>query len=218
MAAIILASAMAFIDSTALNVALPSIQNAFHAEATDLFWLLNSYLLILAALVMPGGSLGDKLGRKKMFMIGIVIFMLASAACGMAPDINYLIVFRAIQGIGGALMIPGSLSILTTSFKTSERGKAIGTWSAVTTIVTVGGPILGGALADAGWWRVIFFINIPIGVVSLFILWKKVPEAKTMHQQNNLTMPAHFLSLLPLHCLRLDFFGYLKQVCMQLRF
>jgi EmrB/QacA subfamily drug resistance transporter len=178
MAAIILASAMAFIDSTALNVALPSIQNAFHAEATDLFWLLNSYLLILAALVMPGGSLGDKLGRKKMFMIGIVIFMLASAACGMAPDINYLIVFRAIQGIGGALMIPGSLSILTTSFKTSERGKAIGTWSAVTTIVTVGGPILGGALADAGWWRVIFFINIPIGVVSLFILWKKVPESK----------------------------------------
>ena len=186
MASVILASAMAFIDGTALNVVLPSLQKEFNATGTDLFWLLNSYLLMLAALVLPGGSLGDKLGRKKIFMIGIAVFMLASAACGFAPTVNYLIVFRAIQGIGGALMIPGSLSIITTSFSKSERGKAIGTWSAITTMVTVGGPILGGALADAGLWRMIFFINVPIGIVSLIILWCKVPESSDEETDHSL--------------------------------
>src|SRR6476469_4929696 len=127
MASVILASAMAFIDSTALNVILPSLQRDFNAKGTDLFWLLNSYLLMLASLVLPGGSLGDKLGRKKIFMIGISVFVLASAACGFAPSINYLIIARAVQGIGAALMIPGSLSIITTFFNKSERGKAIGT-------------------------------------------------------------------------------------------
>ena len=177
MASVILASAMAFIDSVALNVVLPSLQKEFNATGTDLFWLLNSYLLMLAALVLPGGSLGDKLGRKKIFMAGIAIFMLASTACGFAPTVKYLIAFRAIQGIGGALMIPGSLSIITTSFSAGERGKAIGTWSAITTMVTIGGPILGGAFADAGLWRMIFFINVPIGIASLIILWLKVPES-----------------------------------------
>ena len=110
MASVILASAMAFIDGTALNVVLPSLQKDLNATGTDLFWLLNSYLLMLAALILPGGSLGDKLGRKKIFMIGITIFMLASAACGFAPTVFYIIIFRTVQGIGGALMIPGSLS------------------------------------------------------------------------------------------------------------
>lgn len=177
MASVILASAMAFIDGTALNVVLPSLQKDLSASGTDLFWLLNSYLLMLSALILPGGSLGDKLGRKKIFMIGIIFFILGSTASGFAPTIFYLIVFRAIQGIGGALMIPGSLSIITSSFSKEERGKAIGTWSAITTLVTVGGPILGGALADAGLWRFIFFINIPIGITSLIILWRKVPES-----------------------------------------
>ena len=177
MSSVILASAMAFIDGTALNVALPSLQKDLNATATDLFWLLNSYLLMLAALVLPGGSLGDKLGRKKIFMIGITIFMLSSAACGFAPSVFYIIMFRTIQGIGGALMIPGSLSIINSSFSKNERGKAIGTWSAITTLVTIGGPILGGALADAGLWRMIFFINVPIGIISLIILWRKVPES-----------------------------------------
>ncbi len=107
MASVILASAMAFIDSTALNVVLPSLQKDLNATGADLFWLLNSYLLMLAALILPGGSLGDKLGRKKIFMIGIAIFMLASAACGFAPSVYYIIIFRTLQGIGGALMIPG---------------------------------------------------------------------------------------------------------------
>ena len=116
MASVILASAMAFIDSTALNVVLPSLQKDLNATGTDLFWLLNSYLLMLAALILPGGSLGDKLGRKKIFMIGIAVFMLASAACGFAPSVDYIIIFRTLQGIGGALMIPGSLSIINSTF------------------------------------------------------------------------------------------------------
>ncbi len=186
MASVILASAMAFIDSTALNVVLPSLQKDLDATATDLFWILNSYLLMLAALILPGGSLGDKLGRKKIFMIGIAVFMVASAASGLAPTVGYLIFFRAIQGIGGALMIPGSLSIINSAFSSKERGKAIGTWSAITTMVTVGGPILGGALADAGLWRIIFFINVPIGIVSLLILWRKVPES--MDEQTDRTL------------------------------
>jgi len=189
MASAILASAMAFIDGTALNVVLPSLQKDLEATGTDLFWLLNSYLLMLAALILPGGSLGDKLGRKKIFMIGIALFMLGSAASGLAPTVGYLIVFRALQGIGGALLIPGSLSIITASFDKSERGKAIGTWSAITTMVTVGGPILGGALADAGLWRVIFFINVPIGIISLIILWRKVPESRDDQSDKSLDYP-----------------------------
>ncbi|MDB5286504.1 MAG: family efflux transporter permease subunit [Mucilaginibacter sp.] len=174
----IMASAMAFIDSTALNVVLPSLQKNLNASGTDLFWILNAYLLILAALILIGGSLGDKLGRKKVFMIGIFIFIAGSAACGFAPSVTLLIAFRMLQGIGGALMIPGSLSLISSSINQKERGKAIGTWSAFTTVVTMGGPILGGAFGDAGLWRYIFFINIPIGLAALFILWREVEESR----------------------------------------
>ncbi len=173
----ILASSMAFIDSTALNVILPSLQKDLGAEGTDIFWILNSYLLMLAALILVGGSLGDKLGRKKVFMIGIVIFILSSIACGLSPTVEFLIIARGIQGIGGALMIPGSLSIISSTFHHKEKGKAIGSWSAATTLVTVGGPILGGALGDAGLWRGIFFINLPLGIASLCVLHFKVPES-----------------------------------------
>lgn len=174
----ILASSMAFIDSTALNVVLPSLQKNLNASGTDLFWVLNAYLLMLAALILIGGSLGDQLGRKKIFMAGIAIFILGSAACGFVPDVTLLIICRMIQGIGGALMIPGSLSLISSSINVNERGKAIGTWSAFTTVVTMGGPVLGGAFADAGLWRYIFFINIPIGIAALFILWRWVSESR----------------------------------------
>ncbi len=132
---------------------------------------------MLASLILVGGSLGDKLGRKKIFMIGIAIFIISSVACGLSPTVDWLIGARAVQGIGGALMIPGSLSIISATFHKKEKGKAIGTWSAVTTLVTVGGPILGGALGDAGLWRAIFYINIPIGLISLLVLHFKVPES-----------------------------------------
>ncbi len=172
----ILASSMAFIDGTALNVVLPSLQKNLNASGTDLFWILNAYLLMLASLILIGGSMGDKLGRKKIFMIGIIIFIAGSTACGFAPGVYFLIAFRIVQGIGGALMIPGSLSLISSSINQNERGKAIGTWSAFTTVVTMGGPVIGGALADAGLWRYIFFINIPIGIIALLILTFCVKE------------------------------------------
>lgn len=178
MVSAILASAMAFIDGTALNVVLPSLQQSLKANGTDLFWIINAYLLMLAALILIGGSLGDQLGRKKIFMVGISIFISGSLACGFAPDVTFLILFRIIQGIGGALMIPGSLSLISSSINENERGKAIGTWSAFTTVVTMGGPILGGALGDAGLWRYIFFINVPIGLAALLMLWLRVNETK----------------------------------------
>jgi len=207
MVSTILASSMAFIDGTALNVVLPALQKDLNATAADLFWLLNAYLLILAALILVGGSLGDKLGRKKVFMWGILLFMIGSMACGFAPDVLYLIAFRIIQGIGGALMIPGSLSLISTSIDEKERGKAIGTWSAFTTILILAGPVLGGALADAGLWRYIFFINIPIGIISLIILWLKVSETRDEDAVKTIDFPGATAIALGLALLT---FGFLR--------
>jgi EmrB/QacA subfamily drug resistance transporter len=133
---------------------------------------------MLAALIPIGGSLGDVLGRKKVFALGIGLFMLSSLVCGIAPTIGFLIVARLIQGVGSALMIPGSLAIITAFFGPESRGKAIGTWSAFTTIVTVAGPILGGVLANAGFWRGVFLINFPLGALALVVLFLKVPESR----------------------------------------
>lgn len=169
---------MAFIDGSALNVALPSLQADLQTSGAQLLWVVNAYMLMLAALILVGGSLGDKLGRKKIFMIGIALFMLASLACGLSPTIAILIGARVLQGIGGALMIPGSLAIISASFGDDRRGRAIGTWSAVTTLVTIVGPLLGGFLADAGLWRGIFLINIPLGIAALLVLFFKVPESR----------------------------------------
>jgi len=207
MTSTILASAMAFIDGTALNVVLPALQKSLDASGTDLFWILNAYLLMLASLILIGGSLGDKLGRKKIFMAGIFILIAGSALCGFAPDVIYLIVFRTIQGIGGALMIPGSLSLISSSINEKERGKAIGTWSAVTTIVTMGGPVLGGALADAGLWRYIFFINVPIGAAALLILWKHVKETRDNETDHSIEYPGAIAIVLGLASLT---FGFLR--------
>jgi EmrB/QacA subfamily drug resistance transporter len=213
MVSAILASAMAFIDSTALNVVLPSLQKSLQATGADLFWILNAYLLMLASLILIGGSMGDKLGRKKVFMAGIFIFICGSAACGFAPSVLYLIIFRIIQGIGGALMIPGSLSLISSSINEKERGKAIGTWSAFTTVVTMGGPILGGALADAGLWRYIFFINVPIGAAALVMLWFKVDESKDDGPDTSLDFPgamaiAFGLALVTFGFLRMPAVGF----------
>jgi EmrB/QacA subfamily drug resistance transporter len=207
MASAILASSMAFIDSTALNVVLPSLQKSLGASGADLFWILNAYLLMLAALILIGGALGDKLGRRRVFMAGILIFITGSAACAFAPQVAFLIAFRAIQGIGGALMIPGSLSLISSSIDEKERGKAIGTWSAITTVVTMGGPILGGALADAGLWRFIFLINVPIGVAAFLILWRKVQEGRPQEGAPVLDFPGAAALALGLASLT---FGFLR--------
>jgi EmrB/QacA subfamily drug resistance transporter len=168
---------MGFIDSTALNVALSSIQASLHATGAQLLWVINGYLLMLAALILVGGSLGDRWGRKRVFMAGIGLFVLASLACGVSPSIQWMIAARIIQGIGGSLMIPGSLSIITSMVSPDRRGKAIGTWSATTTLVTVAGPVLGGFLADHGLWRAVFLINAPLGILSLIVLFFKVTES-----------------------------------------
>ena len=207
MVSAIMASAMAFIDGSALNVVLPSLQKSLNASGADLFWILNAYLLMLASLILIGGSLGDKLGRKKVFMLGIFIFIIGSGICGLAASVFSLIAFRIIQGVGGALMIPGSLSLISSSINEEERGKAIGTWSAATTVVTIGGPILGGALADAGLWRYIFYINVPIGIAALIILWTKVKEIRNEDSSKSIDVLGAFLIALGLAALT---FGFLR--------
>jgi EmrB/QacA subfamily drug resistance transporter len=176
--ATILASSMAFIDSSALNVALPALQADLHARGTELLWIVNAYALILAALLLVGGSLGDRFGRKRVFMIGIALFAGASLVCGLASSTGMLIGARAAQGIGAALMVPGSLAIISASFGPGRRGRAIGTWSSFTTITTVIGPALGGFLASVGLWRAVFFINIPLALAALVALYLKVPESR----------------------------------------
>ncbi len=178
LAATILASSMAFIDGSALTVALPALQADLRASGAELLWIVDGYLLMLGAFILVGGSLGDRFGRKRIFMIGISLFALSSLACGLSPFTRFLIGARIIQGAGGALMIPGSLSIITSFFTREARGRAIGTWSGASTVVVVLGPFLGGLLADAGFWRGVFLINPPLAVVALVILLKKVPESR----------------------------------------
>ena len=175
--ATILASSMAFIDGTALNVALDALQKDLQATGADLLWVVNAYLLSVASLILLGGSLGDRFGRKRIFRLGILIFTISSMVCGLSPNIQILILARAVQGIGGALMVPGSLAIISATFAKDRVGQAIGTWSSFSTITTIGGPILGGILASHGLWRVVFFINVPLAVVALYSL-TKVPETR----------------------------------------
>ncbi|NJR49004.1 MAG: DHA2 family efflux MFS transporter permease subunit [Leptolyngbyaceae cyanobacterium CSU_1_3] len=196
--ATILASSMAFIDASALNVALPSLQKDLQASGVQLLWIVNIYLLMLAALILVSGSLGDSLGRKKVFMAGISLFIVASIVCGLTPTTELLIGARAIQGIGGAMMIPGSLAIITATFSAEKRGQAIGTWSAATTIVTIAGPILGGCLSDLGLWRGVFLINLPIGLITLLILHFKVPESRNETAFSQIDYPGAILMMVGL--------------------
>src|SRR5690348_13302312 len=176
--ATILGSSMAFIDGTVVNVALPVLQTDLHATATDVQWVVESYSLFLAALILVGGSLGDHFGRRRIFAIGVSLFTVASVLCGIAPGANFLIFARAFQGIGGALLVPGSLAIISASFDGKQRGRAIGTWSGFTAITSAVGPVLGGALVQYASWRWVFFINVPIAVIVLFVLFWRVPESR----------------------------------------
>ena len=173
----ILASSMAFIDSSALNVVLSNLQRDLSASGAQLLWIVNAYLLMLAALILTGGALGDRFGRKRIFSMGIALFAAASLACGLAPTIGLLLAGRVIQGIGGALMVPGSLAIISATFKRRRRGWAIGIWSAASTLTTMAGPAVGGVFASLGAWRLVFFINVPLAAVALFAL-THVPETR----------------------------------------
>jgi EmrB/QacA subfamily drug resistance transporter len=177
LAATILGSSMVFIDGTVVNVALPALQSALHATLADVQWVVESYALFLATLLLIGGSSGDMYGRRKIFATGIVLFFVASAWCGFAPNIRQLIVARGLQGIGGALLVPGSLALISANFPEKERGRAIGTWSGFTSITAAIGPVLGGWFVEHGSWRWVFFINIPVGLAVLSITLWKVPES-----------------------------------------
>ncbi len=178
LAAAILGSGISFIDGTVVNVVLPILQRELNASVSQVQWIVESYALILSALMLVGGSLGDRLGRNKIFSIGIFIFAAGSAWCGLSPNIEQLIAARAVQGIGGALLVPGSLALISANFSKKTRGKAIGTWSGVTAIAAGIGPVLGGWLVDNASWRWIFFINVPLAIAALLIAYLKVPESR----------------------------------------
>ena len=162
LAATIVASSMAFIDGSVVNIALPAMQRGFGADIADMQWVSNAYLLLLGSLILVGGGLGDRVGRRLIFMIGIVLFALASISCAAAPTVGLLIVGRLVQGIGAALLVPQSLAIISATYPKDVRGRAIGTWAAASSITTSLGPPLGGFLVDLLSWRVAFWINIPL--------------------------------------------------------
>lgn len=182
LAATILASSMAFIDGTVVNVALPFLQTNLNATAIGIQWVVEAYALFLSALLLVGGSLGDRYGRRWIFNIGVVVFALASAACGIAANIDQLIVARAAQGIGGALLVPGSLALISSCFSEEERGKAIGTWSGFSAMTTAFGPVLGGWLVEHVSWRAVFFLNLPLALAVIVISVWRVPETREENQ------------------------------------
>ncbi|WP_233828848.1 MFS transporter [Paraburkholderia sp. ZP32-5] len=177
LAATILGSSMAFIDGSVVNVALPAIQSEISASVAAMQWIVNAYLLFLGSLVLVGGSMGDKLGRRTVFIAGVGIFTLASAACGFAPNAGALIAGRAVQGIGAALFVPSSLAIIGATFEGEERGRAIGTWAGVGAITSAVGPVAGGWLVDAWSWRAIFFINLPLAAATIALAMLSVPNS-----------------------------------------
>ncbi|HZD32036.1 MAG TPA: MFS transporter [Candidatus Angelobacter sp.] len=177
--ATIVGSSMAFIDGTVVNVALPALQSSFGASVVGLQWVVEAYGLTLAALLLVGGSMGDLFGRRRMFLLGVAVFALASLACGLASSIEQLIAARAIQGIGAAFLVPGSLALISASFNEGERGRAIGTWSGSTAMTTAIGPVMGGWLIQHLSWRWAFFINLPLAAVVIAMSLWRVPESRS---------------------------------------
>ncbi len=178
-AATVLGSGMAFLDGTVVNVALPAISDDLGTSVTGLQWVVNAYLVTLSALLLLGGSLGDRYGHRTVFVAGAVVFTGASTLCGLAPTSELLIAARAVQGIGGALLVPGSLAIIAATFHPDDRGKAIGAWSGLAGVASSIGPFFGGWLIDAVSWRLVFLINIPLAAATILIAVRHVPETKS---------------------------------------
>lgn len=179
LAATILGSSMGFIDGSVVNVALPALQADLAASVRGSQWVVNAYMLMLGALILVGGAAGDRFGRRRVFALGVVFFTLASLACGLAPGAAVLIAARGLQGIGGALLVPSSLAIISATFPEQERGRAIGTWAGFSALTTAFGPVLGGWLVDGWSWRAIFFVNVPVALIALFIAFRYVPESRS---------------------------------------
>jgi len=196
--ATILASSMVFIDGTVVNVALPALQRELAASLADVQWVVEAYALFLSSLLLVGGAAGDRFGRRRVFACGVALFTAASIACGLAGTVRELIGARAVQGIGGALLVPGSLAIISASFEERDRGKAIGTWSGATSLTTALGPVLGGWLIDHASWRVAFFMNVPLAVAVLVLTWGHVPESHDPQTHGPIDWPGASLATLGL--------------------
>ena len=206
--AAILASSMAMIDATAVNVALPMMQRGFNASAANLQWVIESYALFLSAFILLGGALGDKLGRRAVFAGGVVIFTLASIACAAAQTIEQLIIFRCVQGLGAALVVPGSLSLISAAYtEGAARGRAIGTWSGFGFITTALGPLLGGWLAQAFSWRYVFIINVPLAAVVFYLGTARIAESRDPNAKGPLDIAGSVLAVIGLGVLVFGLIG-----------
>jgi EmrB/QacA subfamily drug resistance transporter len=191
-------SGMAFLDGTVVNVALPDIGRDFGASTSTLQWILNGYLLTLASLILLGGSLGDRYGRRRVFVLGVGLFTAASLLCAIAPSAELLVFARLIQGVGGALLTPGSLALIEASFRPGDRARAIGAWSGLGGVATAFGPLLGGYLIGAISWRAIFLINLPIGAIVIWVATRHVPESHDPMATGRLDLPGAVLAALGL--------------------
>jgi EmrB/QacA subfamily drug resistance transporter len=196
--ATVLGSGMAFIDATVVNVALPRIGADLDADLAGLQWTVNAYTLTLAALILLGGSLGDRFGRRRLFVVGVVWFAVASLLCGLAPDVRTLVVARALQGVGGALLTPGSLAILQATFRAGDRARAIGAWSGLAGIAGAAGPFLGGWLVESASWRWVFLINVPVAAAVVLVTVRHVPESADPEAPHRLDLPGALLGALGL--------------------
>ena len=183
LAATILGSSTAFIDGSVVTVALPAMQADLAAPVSEAQWIVNAYMLLLGALILIGGASGDRFGRRRIFVIGVLVFTAASVACGFAPNAPGLITARAVQGAGAALLVPTSLAIISAAFAEKERGRAIGTWAGASALTTALGPVLGGWLTDAWSWRAIFFINVPVAALAIAITLWHMPESRNREVQ-----------------------------------
>jgi EmrB/QacA subfamily drug resistance transporter len=201
LAATILGSSMAFIDGSVVSVALPALQGDLGTSVRGSQWVVNAYMLALGALILVGGAAGDRYGRRRIFTLGILVFVASSIACGLAPNVEALIAARAVQGIGGALMVPESLAIISAAFPEEERGRAIGTWAGFSALTTAFGPVLGGWLVDTSSWRMIFFVNVPLGILALVIALWHVPESRDDEAPRNVDWLGGLLATLGLGAL-----------------
>jgi EmrB/QacA subfamily drug resistance transporter len=180
---------MIMLDNTIVNVALPAIEHSLHMSISSLEWIVTAYALTFAALLITGGKLGDMFGRRKMFIVGLVVFTLASLACGLAPNAGFLIGARAVQGIGAALMNPATLSIITATFPPKERGQAIGIWAGVSALALAIGPLLGGLIVDNINWHWIFYVNVPVGVVGIVVSYFFIKESRDTSHEQSIDLP-----------------------------
>jgi EmrB/QacA subfamily drug resistance transporter len=184
------------LDATVVGIALPSIDRSFHGNVATLQWVVTGYSLTLAAFLLLGGSLGDHYGRRRVFSVGVVWFAVASAVCGFAPTSAALIVARIVQGVGGALLTPGSLAILQASFRPEDRARAIGAWSGLGGVASAAGPLIGGYLISAASWRWVFFINLPVAAFVLLITARHVPETRDPAAEGRVDLPGATLAVL----------------------